>query len=131
MKEDLERLIRDAQRQMRLASGVPLSPGELEAERRDREVKALETSLLRDLEYGIMLNLFPKVQWAGNQAIATFMIDEVLFKLWKDQQGRYKLTAGDDAQELLDTPANDPLLRPRFLAALGDQLGKPKAQRNG
>jgi hypothetical protein len=130
MKEDLERLIRDAQRQMRVVSGGPLLPDELEAERRDRETKALETALGRDLEYEIMLNLFPKVQWEDDHAIATFVIDQMAFRVWKDQQGRYKLTAGDDAQELLDTPANDPLLRARFLTALGNHLAKPQDSQN-
>jgi hypothetical protein len=130
MKEDLERLIRDAQRQMRVVSGGPLLPDELEAERRDRETKALETALGHDLEYEIMLNLFPKVQWEDDHAIATFVIDQMAFRVWKDQQGRYKLTAGDDAQELLDTPANDPLLRARFLTALGNHLAKPQDSQN-
>jgi hypothetical protein len=131
MKEDLERLIREAQREVRLASGVPLSPEELESERREREVKALETALRRDLEYEIMLNLFPKVQWDGKEPYATFAIDGVAFEIRKDQQGNYKLTVGDDGQELADIRAKDPLLRARFLAALGDRLAKSPAQRNG
>jgi hypothetical protein len=61
---------------------------------------------------------------------ATFLIDDIPLEVRKDQQGRYKLTAGDDAQELLDMSASDPLLRTRFLAALGAHLAKPKAPQN-
>jgi hypothetical protein len=132
MKEDLERLIREAQREVRLASGVPLSPEEAEAERRDREVNALQTAMLRELELGIMLNLFPKMQWDGNEAYATFTIDGTGFEVRRDQQGNYKVRSSDDGQELADIPAKDPLLRSRFLAALGDRLAEsPTAQRNG
>ena len=48
-----------------------------------------------------------------NGPYATFLIDDIPLEVRRDQQGSYTLTAGDDAQELLDMSASDPLLRTR------------------
>jgi hypothetical protein len=86
MKEDLERLIRQARREVSHASGIPLPPEKLGTERRERESKALNIAIIRDLGDEIYLALCPEVQWDGNQPYATFLIDDIPFEARKDQQ---------------------------------------------
>ncbi len=131
MKDKLEQMIRQAQREVRRASGIPLSVEEKEQERREREIKALQTALLRELGLEIMIELLPEVGWDGRTAFARFTIDEVPFEMRRSQEGVYMLSTGDGGQELAHIAAKDTLLGQRFLAMIGDFMAEQQRLRQG
>jgi hypothetical protein len=131
MKRSLIDEIQTARRELRIATGEPLTPEQLEQERQRAEVKKIEDLAYR-LGMSFKLSLYPQAVWSRGAAAIEMKIDEGLFYLRPDgEQMRFVRAIGsDDNYEetlILTLEQKDPQFVNRLLVALGDALAVPPA----
>jgi hypothetical protein len=124
MKQRIYKLIEEAKRELRVASGIPLTQEELAADIADKAKTAFEDATARDLGLEIRLELYPEICWDGKAALAKFTVDETPFEL-RLIDGRYFLTRVDREDRVPPLDPKDPLFRSRFLTSLGDLIAGP------
>ena len=93
---DLRDLIREARRELRRASGVPLTAEEQAEKQRTLEIARMQKFLHEALGVRIMFSLLPRVIWTEEGATARFTVESQRFQNYKDGD-RYRLfdTGGD------------------------------------
>jgi hypothetical protein len=123
MNEEMQKLIQEAQRELRRASGLPLSPEEIEEERRTAEIEEFDRFAYSAFGYRLMLPLKFQVVWNETRAIGQMRVDSHTFNL-RREGGSYHLsiieTAGE--RELLQIDGTDSHFANRVLATIGNTL---------
>ena len=123
MQKKLRELIQEARRELRRASGVPLTPEEQAEELRRAELARMENFLFEALRIRIMDQLLPKVIWTDSGVIAQFTVDNHDFRL-RNRGENYCLSdiEGNRERELLKMHGSDKDFAHRLLVAIGDAL---------
>jgi hypothetical protein len=125
----LQDLIKGARRELRRASGVPLTAEEQAEMRRKTEIEEMEMFLFKSFGFRMMLALPSEVIWTDHGATAQMTVDNRRFRLFKDRDGLYSFCVqGGVQRELLKMPGSDPNFANRILVAIDDTLfntGKP------
>jgi hypothetical protein len=123
MNEDLQKLITEARRELRRASGISLSPEENEEERRKAEIEEFDRFAYRTFGYRLMLPLKFHVVWNEKGAIGQMSVNGHIFNLRKHGENYHLLLIGEHGErELSQLEGSDPNFANRVLVAIGDIL---------
>ena len=121
MDADLRELIRDAKRELRKSSGLPLTAEEQAEERRITEMQELENFLFDKLRVRLLLPLKGKFLWTEKGAAAQFMVGDAVFYLRRDRNlYRLYVVENGEERELAQLDSSDPQFANRFLVAIGE-----------
>jgi len=128
MNAAVQKLIDEARREVRRASGLPLNSDELNEERRKTEMDELTKFVVKSLDYRLMFPLEVKFIWTDRGATAQMRVDDQLFHLCR-LENRYGVFAidGHGERQLVMLEPSDPLFASRVLVALGDGLSASSA----
>ena len=125
MNEELKRLIQEAKRELRQASGIPLTQEENDEERRTAEIGEFDRFAYRAFGYRRMLPLKFNVIWDGMRAIGQMRVDDRTFNLRREREDfRLFLVEPHRERELLQLESSDQNFASRVLVAVGDTLSK-------
>ena len=125
MKRDIQDLIREARKELRLAAGLLLSPEEIAEEIRNKEIEEMEKFILSAFGLKYLFPLGATVLWTDRGVAAELNADSRTFHLRKGlDSGRYILffIQPSGESELLNLEAEDPLFACRVMVAIGDKL---------
>ena len=123
--------IESAKRELRIASGVPLTETELEQEQRRKAVAALDQESL-SISMGSGLNLYARAVWENGPAIMVHPFSgdpaKPIFYLRPAGNDFHFFQKMPDGIEVLLTtiPRKDAQLANKVLVSLGDALIKPE-----
>jgi hypothetical protein len=123
MKTELEELIREARRKLRLASDIPLSAEERLEEHRTAEVDSMMKFLVDHIGFRLMFALKAQAVWTDKGAAAELTGNNQIFHLRKHgSQNEYGLFAvgKHGEREVAKLEGSDPLFESRILVAIGD-----------
>jgi hypothetical protein len=123
MNEELQKLIVEAKRELRRASGIPLTPEENDDERRTAEIEEFNRFAYRTFGYCRMLPLKFLVIWDEKNAIGQMSVDDRTFNLRRDgEKFSLFLVQPHGERELSRLESADPNFANRVLTAIGDIL---------
>jgi hypothetical protein len=129
MDPDLRELMEQARRELRRASGLPLSPEEQAEERRLAEMDELNRFIFDTLRIRLMFPLKAKVVWSQGGAAAQLTVDGATFHLRKDKKWCSLFVVEEDKErELIKIENSDPHFADRVLAAISDSLSRSVGQ---
>jgi len=121
MNEELQKLVGEARRELRRASGTPLTPEESDEERRTAEIEEFDRFAYRTFGYRRMLPLKFNVIWSEKGATGQMKVDDYTFNLHKDRESyRLFLIEEHGERELSQLDGSDPNFANRVLVAIGD-----------
>jgi hypothetical protein len=123
MSSELSELIRDARKELRQASGAPLTPEEREEDVRKAAVVKLEKFMVSRLGIQRLLPLHGEFIWTEKGPTAILEAEDRIFHLRKDAEGdSYPLfiLEGDGEREIARFEAKDPYFASRVLVAIAD-----------
>ena len=125
MEQDLQELIRDARKELRKASGVPLTEDEESEDRRKAALDKLEGFILLKLGVRLTILLNVKVVWSEKGPAVTLDADGHAFHVRKGNDNRsYLLLSvdGDKEREIATIEASDPIFASRVLMAIDEAV---------
>lgn len=121
MNEELQKLVREAKRELRRASGTPLTPEESDEERRTVEIEEFDRFAYRTFGYRRMLPLKFNVIWDEKGVIGQMNADGKIFNLRRDGEDfRLFLVETCGERELSRLEGSDPNFANRVLVAIDD-----------
>jgi hypothetical protein len=125
MNEDLKKLIQEANRELRQASGIPLTQEENDEVYRTAEIGEFDRFAYRTFGYRRMLPLKFNVVWDEKSAIGQMSVDDRTFNLRREGEDfRLFLVELQRERELLQLESSDQNFASRVLVAIGDTLSK-------
>lgn len=127
MEQDLQELIRDARKQLRKASGVPLTEEEETEDLRKAALDKLEGFVLRSLGFNLAMLLSVKGVWTEKGPAVTLDAKGRDFHLRKGaDNGTYLLLIvdSDKEREIARIDASDPIFSSRVLVAIDNAVSK-------
>ena len=98
MEAELQERIRDARKELRKASGIPLTPEEEKADQRKAALDKLEGFILRQLGVSLTMLLNVKVVWTEKGPAVTLDAEGHAFQMRNDN-GSYILLVLDSGGE--------------------------------
>jgi hypothetical protein len=122
---DLQELIRNARKELRKSSGLPLSAEEQNEDARKAALKDLRLFVVSRLGVQVPDSLCGKVDWTDNGPALIMQASGCVFHLRKagDSELIYRLyLIGDGEREIEEIQADGPLFASRVLAAIGDVI---------
>ena len=132
MKQDLQKMILDAKRELRQANGLTLSAEEEAAMLQDTEMDEMKTFVHTTVGLKAMFALNLRYQWVGGQAAAQMTVDDSIFQLRKskgseEKKGKkasYSLFAleAETERELAKLEGEDPHFTNRLLLSIDRAL---------
>jgi len=125
MKPDIEALIRDARKELRKASGLPLTPEEQDEEFRSAAITELEKFMFTVFGVKRMMAFGVKFAWIEQGAAAQLNADDKAFRLRKDgKNDSYILSIVeiDREREVARIKGSDPHFANRVLVTIGDAV---------
>jgi hypothetical protein len=123
MKPKVAELISIARRELRRASGVPLTVSEIEQDRRGKELKELQAFIYSKFSVSASYALNEEFTWHDGKAVVEFTVDEHKFRL-RAVDNAFQFFAVTDPGEiqLLQLKGEDPQFSNRILVAIGDYV---------
>ena len=125
MKSELQELIRNARKELRKASGLPLTSEEQNENLRNTAVAELEKFTLSHLGVQVLIELRGKVIWTKKGPAAILKAENHIFHLRKEGDGdSYALfiIEGEVEREIARIEARDPCFASRILVAIGEAV---------
>jgi hypothetical protein len=123
MNEELQKLIQEARRELRRASGINLTPEENDEERRTAEIEEFDRFAYSAFGYRLMIPLKFQVLWSEKGAIGQMRADGHTFNLRREGESYHLFIIEPDGErELLQVEGSDSHLASRVLRAIGDSL---------
>jgi hypothetical protein len=124
MNEELHELIRDARKDLRKASGIPLSLEEQAEELRKAALAELEKFMLRRLGFGVVMSLHAHVIWTEKGPAVTLDAEGHIFHVRKatDNESYLFFIEGKGEREIARIDASDANFASRVLVAIGDAV---------
>jgi hypothetical protein len=123
MKAELQKLIREAEKELRRASGQPLTSEEQAEDIQSAAIAELQNFVLPPLGVKRGIALQVSVQWTDGGAVAKLTADNDTFLLRRDRSNnRYILSIRkkERESELARIDCSDPLFGSRVLVAIGE-----------
>ena len=127
MREDLEELIKDAEKVIRKASGVLLTEDEQSDEAHKAAVDELQKFLLRRLGTAAAFGLMLGVTWSADGPVGRLDTGDNVFHVRKAAESdsyRLFIVEGSAEREVFRIEASDPQFGSRILVAIGDSIGR-------
>ena len=123
MNAEFKVLLKEAQQEVDRAAGIPLTPEEEIAERRQREMDKMESFVLRALGVTRTVALSPKIAWGESGPQTRMEVESQMFWLRK-RENRYVLfvVKPEGETEVASFAASDPILGSRIMVAIGSSL---------
>lgn len=126
MNDRLKEYVREARRELRRASGVPMTADEQAEERRLAEVEEMEMFLARTFSLNLRVDLIMRAVPVGTSVLGEITLDDHTFHLRRDGDSyRLYATGETDHAELVCIESSDPNFAYRVLVAIDDSLEKP------
>jgi hypothetical protein len=126
MKPELHDMIEKAKRELRRASGLPLTLEEEENERRRQAREQLTDFMFKTFGVNTALLLRMDVVWREGSAVISMAAEGTQFHLRKAQANFVLFVFREQGEQpLLEVPSKDPNLANRILAAIGDEIEPP------
>jgi hypothetical protein len=123
MKPDLYDLIEKAKRELRQASGLPLTLEEQEDERRRHEREQLTGFMLRTFGVDGTLILCMDVIWHEGSAVIAMTAEGTQFHLRKAKDNFVLFVLREQGEQpVLEVPSKDPNLANLIFVAIGDEI---------
>ena len=124
MHQDIIELIAEARRELRRASGLPLSTEEQAEENQRREMDEMSTFIFDKFRVRRLAPFKATTVWAGHGAAAEFSTPGKKFLLRKTGHV-FRLSAmeGDGEREVAAIEPSDPQFVNKVLVAIGDNSG--------
>ena len=125
MKSELQELIRNARKELRKASGLPLTSEEQNEDLRNTAVAELEKFTLSHLGVQVLIELRGQVIWTKKGPAAILKAENHIFHLRKEGDGdSYALfiIEGDVEREIARIESCDPCFASRVLVAIGEAV---------
>jgi hypothetical protein len=123
MNPDLHDLIEKAKRELRRASGLPLTLEEQEDERRRHEIQQLTDFMVRTFGVDGTVLLRMDVVWHDSRAVIAMTAEGVLFRLRKAEDKYVLFVLREEMEQpLVEVPSKDPTLANRIFVAIGDEI---------
>lgn len=121
MTPKVAELISIARRELRRASGVPLTASEIDQDRREKELSELQIFVYSKFSALASYALNEKLTWHDGQAVVEFTVDERKFRL-RPVDNEFQFFAVTDPGEiqLLHLKRDDSQFANRILVAIGD-----------
>ena len=123
---DLQEMIRVARKELRKASGLPLTPEERDEDLHKAEVEELQKFVLPKLGVGPHMALLGTPAWTSKGAAIILKAEDHIFHLRKagDRGSSINLflIEGDGEREIARIEAADRLFASRVLAVIGDVI---------
>jgi hypothetical protein len=123
MKTDLHDLIKKARRELRQASGLPLTAEEQEDERRRDEMQQLTDFMLRTFRLDGAIQLGMNVVWHEGSAVISMTAEGTQFHLRKAQDKYVFFVLKENTEQpLVEVPSKDPNFANLIFVAVGDEI---------
>jgi hypothetical protein len=121
MNAELQELIRDARKDLRKASGLPLTPEEENEDLRKAALDELENFILRQMGVRLTMLLNIRVAWIENGPAVTFDAEGQVFRMRKDNCSYIlRVLDGGGEREIARIEGSDPNFTSRVLVAMDD-----------
>jgi hypothetical protein len=120
---EIRELIQEAKREIRRASGVPLTEEDQIEERRLNEMKEMNQFIFDVFRIRLMGPLKAIVIWTGTEAATELTVERKVFHIRK-KKNCYALFAIEEHGDrlLVEIEASDPLFASRVLVHIGESL---------
>ena len=125
MKSELQELIRNARKELRKASGLPLTSEEQNEDLRNTAVAELEKFTLSHLGVQVLIELRGQVIWTKKGPAAILKAENHIFHMRKEvDRDSYALfiIEGDVEREIARIESCDPCFASRVLVAIGEAV---------
>jgi hypothetical protein len=125
MKAELQELIRDARKELRKASGLPLTPEEHFEDSRKAALEDMQIFMLRNLGVNLSMLLAGRAEWTDKGPAVILNTGVHVFHLRK-KEGNGScflfIVGGDGEREIARLEASDPIFSSRVLVAIDDAV---------
>ena len=122
MSEELQALIRQARRELRRASGVPLTPEEQAEDRRLVQFREMRTFMHSKMRPPLLGPLRVRAVWTDKSVAGQMTVDGHVFELRKDGSAYVLFAIEGGDVELARIKGSDPNFSDRVLVAIADAL---------